>query len=1149
MQQEIQYKVERLGRVSTEAFDEVDSALVGSYDLENEKFQVGYSVLSTNIYTQTEELLATVKDTRDFQVLGNNVGTKATQIVVDPVNSSVGLGFLGDVIVEYEAFNNLFGVGKKLFVSEISTDRTEIRAKSVDLTEIELRSKALTVYDQLNSRSYFSEIYLDFDKEDSRLVGTNIITEVIQGQQVVTFKLYKPLPDSVGVKDLFQVESRVGEPTRFLVQRYTRIIPDKIPQLRGPNFEVNLESSNTATDYLSSVDLLSYKQSGSLADSVKQFGKSGVHISINHENFEDFIHFSSAVERLENARYKFELLWNYQNELQNTNDSSTRVRYQKLIDGLISNFDHYENYLYFESGSTCWPKVSSKRPYTNVTHYLDIADQKGYKDWWNGMVEQADVYDLHNEDILIGTIPLTIREDPNNEPYVTFIHMIGQHFDDLWVYAKAISDKYKADNRLDFGISKDLVKHAIEDLGIDLYGTSQNLNSIFDQFRVQDFNKGEETSIESVKVMDRSGLYQPMKQDDYLKEVYKRIYHNVPVLLKTKGTERCIRVLLNCFGIPESILNVKVFGGIDSELRPYFDPGERNLQTIDKIRLDNDDRPVQEYVAGQNGLNSFKANDVLSRYVEVDKKSERYSDDEHRVEIGFNVNEASSKFFRDKLKDRLDLNLEDSFGDPRNTEDQYGDPYKHLREILLKDLGVDKRFQSPAAIIRLARYFDLTFFRIVKDFLPARSVLTTGVVVEDNKLHRNRYKGVKVSWKNETLSVTLPIGSVEGTSGGSLESEVRPEVTGSWIYGTSFRPIVRSCEGDSCKKTWTVNHVTQSRTGTAVFEKSVFDDSPKYNGILSGSNLTVTDGWLTSQNPHHKSLQLLENYGVCLYFLDLPEPPLCNIQTIVQKYLANIYLIKSRFNVDFYEISKDQSNVFVRSGSAYGALLNLNDSTGKFVAESSSFSTPAGTDARGYMGWYERRDREYDSRDREFLTPRPELTEVGTETWWKLGPKYRDVQEDKFRLEVQLDYLNEFEYYKDTHYGSYSYKPGDFILSWRFVGQNNYPPHWTEAVWTEIGDIVYRIKPKGYDVVEGVLPTKDLYGTNRGYSYIVLNLGVEGIDSIESFGIKSAAGGYRGPWKGSRGFIDADWFDCYDIWGTGSLARQDRWTVVSSSRV
>ena len=274
MQQEIQYKVERLGRVSTEAFDEVDSALVGSYDLENEKFQVGYSVLSTNIYTQTEELLATVKDTRDFQVLGNNVGTKATQIVVDPVNSSVGLGFLGDVIVEYEAFNNLFGVGKKLFVSEISTDRTEIRAKSVDLTEIELRSKALTVYDQLNSRSYFSEIYLDFDKEDSRLVGTNIITEVIQGQQVVTFKLYKPLPDSVGVKDLFQVESRVGEPTRFLVRRYTRIIPDKIPQLRGPNFEVNLESSNTATDYLSSVDLLSYKQSGSLADSVKQFGKS-----------------------------------------------------------------------------------------------------------------------------------------------------------------------------------------------------------------------------------------------------------------------------------------------------------------------------------------------------------------------------------------------------------------------------------------------------------------------------------------------------------------------------------------------------------------------------------------------------------------------------------------------------------------------------------------------------------------------------------------------------------------------------------------------------------------------------------------------------------------------------------------------------------
>ena len=39
--------------------------------------------------------------------------------------------------------------------------------------------------------------------------------------------------------------------------------------------------------------------------------------------------------------------------------------------------------------------------------------------------------------------------------------MIGQHFDTLWLYAQSITDKYDADNRLDFGISKDLVEEFI----------------------------------------------------------------------------------------------------------------------------------------------------------------------------------------------------------------------------------------------------------------------------------------------------------------------------------------------------------------------------------------------------------------------------------------------------------------------------------------------------------------------------------------------------------------------------------------------------------------------------------------------------------------------------------------------------------------
>lgn len=1137
MQQEVQYSVEKVGSVNTNILNSEDASLVGTYTLDSERFQIGYSKLTINIYNlDGSTLLATAKDVDWYTVRGNNAGSGAVQIEVDPVVSALNLGFLGDVYVDYEAYNNLFGQDEQLFVSDISSDRTEIRAKSLTLSSTNLRSKALSIYDQLNSHSYFTEIYLDFEELEEKQVGVNIKTEIVGGQQVVTFKMYKALPDGVNLKSLFKVLKRLGEPTRFKVTRTVKVIPDKIDQLRGPNFDVKVQSSNVTTDYLTYTDLLSYKASGSFSDTVNSLDEKGVHVSVDHSDFKNFVHFSSAVERLENARYKFELLWSYEDALKENNDKASKVRYQKLIDGLIANFDHYERYLYFESGSTCWPKVSSKRPFENVRNYLDTDSQKGYGEWWKDMEEQADIYDLHNEDILIGTIPLTAREDPNNEPYVTFVHMIGQHFDDLWIYAKAISDKYKADNRLNFGISKDLVKHAIEDLGIDLRETSQNMEELF--------------NLDGVKRIDFSGIYQPMNQTSYLQEVYKRIYHNVPVLLKTKGTVRCVRVLLNCFGIPDDILNVKVYGGIDSKLKPYFSPGEKVFKYSDKVRTQNGDIPVKEYEPGENHINSFKENSVLSKYVEVDKRPERYSDDEHRVEIGFNVNEASSKYFRDKLKDRLDLNLEDNFGDPRNKEDQYGDLYKHFREVLLGDLSVEKRFQSPASIIRLAKYFDMTFFRLVEDFLPARTVLTKGVIVEDNLLHRNRYKGVQVSWESKILEASIPTVSISGSSGESMNSKVKPEMSGSWKYETSTRPIERDyTDGKNWKRTWTVNHVTESRTGEAVYSRSVFDDSPKYNGILSGSNLTVTEGWLTSNNPHHKSIQPLENYGICFYFLDLPEPSLCSIYSLVDNYTATCYLVSSSFGSRFYELD-DKGNATEISCSESGnyySLVDCNYKQARFVADSRSFADE-NNDAKGYMGWYERHDGRisFDSRDVEFLTPRPDVT-LNKDSWWKLGPKYDNVQVGRYRFEIQLDYLNESEFYS---YGqcSYSYLPGDFILSWRYIEQSDFPPIWKKAVWSELGDIVYRIKPKGLSAVEGVLPASQIYGTEQGYGYLILNLGVEGLDSIESFGIVTAADGYRGPWISGKNFIDADWFDCYDIWGTGSLARSDRWIVVSSSK-
>ena len=45
--------------------------------------------------------------------------------------------------------------------------------------------------------------------------------------------------------------------------------------------------------------------------------------------------------------------------------------------------------------------------------------------------------------------------------------------------------------------------------------------------------------------------------------LYKRIYHNVPYLLKTKGTIAGLKALITSYGIPDTILRINEFGGKD----------------------------------------------------------------------------------------------------------------------------------------------------------------------------------------------------------------------------------------------------------------------------------------------------------------------------------------------------------------------------------------------------------------------------------------------------------------------------------------------------------------------------------------------------------------------------------------------------------
>ena len=145
------------------------------------------------------------------------------------------------------------------------------------------------------------------------------------------------------------------------------------------------------------------------------------------------------------------------------------------ISQIIENFDNYEYFLYYESGSAeTFPKTTAALPYelaktNSVQFYTWYGSLNELSPYYGGRLLEAYLYDNLNKDQLLKSIPEYLREDVNNHPYELFIDMVAQHFDSIWIYTKDITQKYNADNRLTYGVSKDLVSDAIKDFGVKLY--------------------------------------------------------------------------------------------------------------------------------------------------------------------------------------------------------------------------------------------------------------------------------------------------------------------------------------------------------------------------------------------------------------------------------------------------------------------------------------------------------------------------------------------------------------------------------------------------------------------------------------------------------------------------------------------------------
>jgi hypothetical protein len=422
--------------------------------------------------------------------------------------------------------------------------------------------------------NFYPDFLLNFGS--NRTVIANNIQ--LDGNTVL-IKLYDPLPPQFGVKSTLWVVEEVANATAYNVTFGEQILEeeDTSIQLKGPNLNLNLKDQiNNSTETVSLSELDASPLTSSYQQLQSLFNEEGIQINVDYTEYSNFVNFSSVKSRIENFEYKLQLIESYQesaisgSNVSGTNAvSGSKVYYENLINDTITNFDGYEYFLYFTSGSKSWPKSNTEPPFQN----LATTDASAIS-WYNEQTTSASLYDELNQDNLFYDIPEYLRNDSQNQQYIDFVEMVGQHFDNIWIYLKDISNKYNADNRIDAGISKDLVAQTLRDFSLKIYQNNFSSNDIYSSFlgltpsgSLFPFPEmtGSLPTPSGFEYVDTfiSSSTDAVPLDDINKRVYKRLYHNLPYLFKSKGTISGIKTLLNIYGIPDTILRVSEFGGKD----------------------------------------------------------------------------------------------------------------------------------------------------------------------------------------------------------------------------------------------------------------------------------------------------------------------------------------------------------------------------------------------------------------------------------------------------------------------------------------------------------------------------------------------------------------------------------------------------------
>ena len=350
----------------------------------------------------------------------------------------------GNYTVTYNFYRNKLSssILANYYISDISSDRTELKIKSTTIPITEISSSANDFILEREESDYFVDFLLNFGG-DVQCIANNLQVDTDE-EGTLLVKLYEPLPSNLDVKSTFWVVEEISSPQAYnVVFAQFAVEEDNIQFISGPNYSLNIVQETGETSQITTFnDLINSDVTSSFEQLNNILSRKEIDININYEDYNEFINFSSANTRLENFVYKVGLIQSSSAVLSSsfgdvegattgsTVFSASKAAEENKITKIIKNFDGYEYFLYYNSGSKySYPKTTTTPPYVLASTSSALA-----VNWQNQQAVSASNYDELNQNSLYYAIPEYLRSDPDNAKYELFVDMVGQHYDNLWTY-------------------------------------------------------------------------------------------------------------------------------------------------------------------------------------------------------------------------------------------------------------------------------------------------------------------------------------------------------------------------------------------------------------------------------------------------------------------------------------------------------------------------------------------------------------------------------------------------------------------------------------------------------------------------------------------------------------------------------------------